>query len=280
MGSLAAILLSGLCPGAANDRSWVVCRHSKVIDPKPNDCQSAVMRCIVQVCLVIALASSVSARDDNLSPVNYPDLPTFVSDPEGFVPAGWKLIAVKSGDLNGDGRTDVAVLMRMTDPANVEPVTSSPYYENDDTNPYLLAIGFGEIDGYALAATHHALFPREVAPMHGDDPPSEDTIDIDDSVLQFTFGHLRGFEHLRFRWNGDAFALIGYDCAGVAGGKFIFLSANYLTGKARYERGQVDSDDGLVSAVEIRPDHRSTLEQIEWGLGWAGTDTSGAPLGC
>jgi hypothetical protein len=208
-------------------------------------------------------------------------LPASAKDEHGFVPEGWKLITAKSADLNGDGRADLATLIRMTDPANVKPVTGSPYYHSDDTNPYLLVIAFAEGDGYALASSHDALFPREVAPMHGDDPPGENSIELDRGILTVNLGHLRGFESLRFGWNSNAFALIGYDCSGTSGGgEFSKISANYLTRTATYERGRIDDDRRSISTVKIIPDNRSTLERMEAIPGWTGTDQSGNPISC
>lgn len=228
----------------------------------------------------LATTSFDEELNTELSEVVYPSIAFHVSEADGFVPDGWKLLATEYGDLNNDGRADVAALMRMTDPANVRPVTRSPYYDIDDTNPYLLAIGFAQNDGYKLAATHHALFPREVAPMHGEDPPDRDSFDIENGVLTLTLGHLRGSEQVRFRWDGDAFALIGYECAGVAGGHFVSLSANYLTRNARYERGAIDSDGITVSTVEIQADERPTLQHIGGEFGWTGKDSDGVWLGC
>lgn len=191
------------------------------------------------------------------------------------------MVTTKSADLNGDDRADLAALMRMTDPANVRPFTGSPYYQSDDTNPYLLVIAFAKDGGYVLAASNHALFPREVAPMHGDDPPDENTIKMDRGILKLRLGHLRGFESLRFRWHGDAFALIGYDCSGASGGgEYSTVSANYLTRTAIYERGRIDDDRRSVSTVEIIPDNRATLERMESTYGWTGTDKRGMPVSC
>jgi len=238
------------------------------------------MRCAMLITVALALSSSALASADGLPAVAYPQLATSVRHASDFVPGGWKLVAINTGELNGDGRPDVAVLMRMADPRNVKPVKSSPYYKTDDTNPYLLAIGFGRGDGFTLAASHHALFPREIAPMHGDDPPGPKSVEIGRGVLTLTFGHLRGFDRLHFRWDGKTFALIGYDCSGAAGGNFSSLSANYLTGKARIEEGDVSSDHSKVSTVRIRPGKRPTLEQISWDSGWAGEDVRGTELGC
>lgn len=233
--------------------------------------------------LLLLLATSGAAQGDDLQSVTVPKLPTLVREASEFVPHGWKIVAIKTGDLNGDKRPDAAVLMRMTDPANIKPVDTKVFaYKEDDTNPYLLAIGLAGPNGYALAATNHDLFPRFTAPMHEDTPPGADTIVIARAVLTLSFEHLRSAEQFRFRWNGKAFALVGYDCGGVsgAGGKVYGLSANYLTRKARIERRTIDSDKSDFWTVRIRPGKRPTLEQINWEYGWMGKDIDGNDLSC
>ena len=238
------------------------------------------MRCVMLITVTLALSSPALAGDGELPAVAYPRLANSVRHAKDFVPKDWKLVAIVTGELSGDRQPDVAVLMRLADPANIKPVKSSPYYKTDDTNPYLLAIGFGVGDGFALAATHYALFPRETAPMHGDDPPGPKTVEIRHGVLTLMFDHVRGFDRLRFRWNGKAFSLIGYDCAGTAGGKVSSLSANYLTREVRIEEGDTSSDRSHVTTVSIRPGERPTLEQINWESDWAGRDVRGGSLAC
>jgi hypothetical protein len=239
----------------------------------------AVMRHTLFVAIALALSSSASSQEDGLPAVAHPVLPTVVRQAKDFVPSGWKLVAIKTGELSGDEQADVAVLMRMTDPKNIAPADSR-YYKFDDTNPYLLAIGFARRGGFDLVASNDKLFPREVAPMHGDDPPSGRTVDIKRGVLTLQFGHLRGFDQLRFRWNGKAFSLIGYDCAGVAGDTLYSLSANYLTRKARIGKGEATSGPDVVSIVGIRAGKRPTLDDIDWESEWTGTDNRGRPLAC
>lgn len=229
---------------------------------------------------LLLIATWATAQNNDLRAASYPTLPNHVREISELVPSGWRTVTVKTGDLNGDTRPDAAILMRMTDPANIKKVTSSSYYKQDDTNPYMLAIGLAGPDGYTLAATNHDLFPRETAPMHGDTPPDADTVTIARGILSLSFDHLRGFDKFRFRWNGKAFALVGYDCGGVAGGSIFGLSANYLTRKARIERGEVGKDKSDFWTVRIRPDKRPTLDQIDWEFGWIGQDTHGDELSC
>jgi hypothetical protein len=237
------------------------------------------IRCTILITVALALSSTALASEAVLRAVSYPRLPTSVRTAKEFVPSGWKLIAIETGDLGGGQGRDVAVLMKLMDPANVRPVRS-PYYKTDDTNPYMLAVGFWRGDRFDLVGSNYSLFPREVAPMHGDDPPGPKTVEIHRGALTLTFGHLRGFDRLRFRWNAKALALIGYDCAGVAGGRFSSLSANYLTQKARTEEGDVSGNHSKVSTLAIRPGSRPTLDQIDWQSDWAGMDVRGNRLAC
>jgi hypothetical protein len=254
-------------------------QHSPVLCRREGLEVRVVLRCVTLMMVTLALSSPALAGDDELPAVTYPRLATSVRDARSFVPSGWKLVAIETGELGGGQRRDVAVLMRMADPANIKPV-NSPYYKADDTNPYMLAIGFGRAEGFSLAASNSSLFPRETAPIHGDDPPGRKTVEIHRGVLTLSFAHLRGWDRLRFRWDGKAFTLIGYDCGGMAGGKFSSLSANYLTGKARIEGGDVSSAHPNVSNVGIRPGARPNLDQINWESDWAGTDARGATLTC
>jgi hypothetical protein len=116
--------------------------------------------------------------------------------------------------------------------------------------------------------------------MHGDTPPDANTVEIDRGVLSLSFEHIRSSETFRFRWNGKAFALVGFDCGGVAGGTYIGLSANYLTLRARKERGDISDDKPSSWTVQLRPGIRPTLEQSDWEWGWMGQDVDGDELSC
>lgn len=229
-----------------------------------------------------ALTSSAIAQDDEQRPVTYPKLPAFVRHPADFVPAGWKLIAVKTGDLNGDKRPDAAVLMRMTDPARITPVESNPYYKEYDTNPYLLVVGFAGLKGYKLVASNHSLFPDYSEPGSGETPPDADTVTIARGVLTLAFEHLRGSDTFRFRWNGRALGLAGHDCSGIVAGEITTLSANYLTGRARWGRSKVGEDKTYYATMRIRPGRRPSLEEFD-SVDWyfeLGKDDHGESLAC
>lgn len=214
--------------------------------------------------LGLLLAASAAAQDDDLQPVHYPTLRKSVRHASDFVPSGWKTVAIKTGDLNGDHRPDVAVLMRMTDQTNIRPVDTKMFsYKQDDTNPYLLAIGFAGRSGYTLAASNHDLFPRLTAPMHEDTPPDNQTIKINGGALTLGFEHLRSHEQYRFRWDGRTFRLIGYDSGGSDGHCVTVMSINLLTHRAIVEvEGLSEEGTDRKVSLQAKRGSRPTMTEV------------------
>ena len=172
------------------------------------------------------------------------------------------------------------MLVRKTDPNNVKKLPPTSHYPFDDTNPYLLIVGLAGSNGYTLLRSKDSLFPREVAPSHGDDTPDAGSIEIRRGVLTLNFYHLRGFDRLRFRWDGQALRLIGYECAGPSGGDVTSLSVNYLTKSAKITRSPIGDGREETSTVKIKDAVRPTLEQFDWDSEFSGTDVRGAALSC
>lgn len=68
----------------------------------------------------------------------YPSLPAHAARITQLVPSGWTLEKQVHGDLNGDGCTDAALLLRDQDPANV--IHHAGLGDNPlNTNPRILA---------------------------------------------------------------------------------------------------------------------------------------------
>lgn len=203
-----------------------------------------------------ALASGAGAQPIDPPPVAYPAIPQAAASAKGLVPAGWKIVVRKNGDLNADGKADVAMLLRMASKANVVPIPDSTPPERFDTNPYMLVVAFGDGTGRVRTkAVNHKLFTRPDTPHDGDVDPNADTLAIARGVLVVAFEYLRGHATYRFRWTGTDFALIGYDGGGASGGCVESLSINYparlaiwsdtpqQAGKARPVRRRVRAQD-------------------------------------
>lgn len=186
-------------------------------------------------------------------PVLYPALPATAAGAEGFAPRGWRVEAQAVGDLSGDGRADLAVVLRMNDPANVlahDGLGDNPF----DTNPRILAVALGVPGGgYRLAAQDHRLIARRDYPTQSD--PFEQELAIARGSLNVTVrlfmnagGWGAGSSSFRFRWRDNGLRLIGYDHMDVQrnSGCMTRLSINYLTGRVRRSSGRTDLDRETV----------------------------------
>jgi hypothetical protein len=226
-------------------------------------------------------ASQAAAQPLVIPPVRYPALPRAAGDAAGFVPAGWAIVASKSGDLNGDGAADLVLLLRMRDAANILAVPLGDGTEPFDTNPHMIAVAFAEPrGGYRLAVSNHGLFPRQTWPWTGEDPLGEDTIGVDRGVLRVDFGHLRGASSFRFRWQAGAMRLIGYESSGAAAGCVHRVSINYSTGRARLENGLISGDRGRVAWRRLRSGDRPTLDRIDLDTFIPVLAVAGPPVPC
>lgn len=195
---------------------------------------------------------STAARQIVLPPVEYPDLPRSAADAEGFAPQGWTVERRASGDLDRDGRSDLAFVVRMADPRNVlrhDGLGEDPF----DTNPRILAVAFASPDGgYRLTVQDRLLIPRREFPAQADPFRAEDTeFAIARGTLRVSLyrfmsagGWDMGPAAFVFRWQDGALRLIGFDYtnvkrnSGCVGG----LSVNYLTRRARYTLSHISTD--------------------------------------
>ncbi|RBL67868.1 hypothetical protein C3E98_029510 [Pseudomonas sp. MWU13-2625] len=178
-----------------------------------------------------AIVSVCVAAQDVPSPLIVP----LAGKPEDFVPKGWKLEFQTKGDLNGDGRDDLALVLRDNDPANVisdDGMCESPF----DANPRILVVAFAQPDGqYALALRNETLIPTRESPCLAD-ALEEGNVSIDRGTLQVTLGRFAsagswemGSTTVTFRWQDRNFMLIGYDNLSVMRNTAAFrpLGVNY-----------------------------------------------------
>lgn len=203
-------------------------------------------------------ATAAHGQGPVIPEIRYPALPARGANAEGFVPSGWRLDQQAAGDLDGDGRADIAFVVRMNDSANI--VRHDILGEDPlDTNPRMLGIAFAAPGGgYRLALQDRTLIPRREIPTQAD------MLDPEDRGLEIARGALKlrltrfmsaggwsaGSTSFTFRWQAGAFRLIGYDFVNVQRntGCMVAFSLNYLTRRARLEAAYVDSE----GAGEVR----------------------------
>jgi hypothetical protein len=227
------------------------------------------------LCLALSPVAA-TAQEFDVTEVEYPILPATAAAAEGFVPRGWRIDAQAQGDLNGDGRSDLALVLRGTDPGNV--VSNQSFGPaNFDTNPRILAVALAErAGGYRLVEQNHRLIPRHTSSTI-DDPfdPEGEALKIERGALKLSLirfasagGWDAGGTSFTFRWQDGALRLIGYDYDNVRRntGETGSLSINFLTRRARIATGNIERDDEDVRWERVRARPLLTLEEIGDGL--------------
>ncbi|NIJ21447.1 hypothetical protein FHS95_003150 [Sphingomonas naasensis] len=216
---------------------------------------------------------SFPARAQDLPPVALPQIVATASDAAGFVPRGWRLEMQADGDLDGDGRADLALLLRGDDPALRVParMCDDPF----DTNPRILAIALAVPGGgYRRVVANARLIPRRDNPCEMD-WIEEGSLGIGRGGVSLHLhrmmsmgGWAAGTTRFTLRWRDDALRLIGWDYTYVArnSGDSAGIGINYLTRRVRTETGRIDSDRAQVRWSTIAPAPLLTIDQIGDGL--------------
>ncbi|NZA26422.1 hypothetical protein H0E84_08485 [Luteimonas sp. SJ-92] len=207
--------------------------------------------------------------------MDYPVVAERAGDAEGFVPAGWRLEQRHAGDLDGDGRDDLVLLLKMDDPGNRIPneALGPPVF---DTNPRMLVAAFAERPGgYRRVLADHALIPRPYSPTLDDFLSENGGVGIVDGALRIglhlwasagTWSTSRsGFT---FRWREGCFRLVGHDHRHLhrGSGAVQETSANYLTRRAWRAEGSIEDDAMEKTWLRLPAQPLRCLEDIGDGF--------------
>jgi hypothetical protein len=99
-------------------------------------------------------AGSAQADDSDLPPVDYPAIPAKVTYRAQLVPPGWTLEVEAKGDLNGDKRPDLAIIIQSEKP-------DIDYSGEPTVGPRMLIIALASGKGYDRIMANHTLIPRQ-----------------------------------------------------------------------------------------------------------------------
>lgn len=228
------------------------------------------------------LAILFPALPQELPPVRYPVLVADAGKAQGFVPEGWILESSATGDLDGDGRPDLAFALHMDDPANVLKNEGGFCGDTIDTNPRILGVALAKPGGgYRLVVQNHSLVPRRDNPCADDwfasDGEMGGGLAIERGNVIVTLGRFMsaggwgmGRTAFTLRWKAGALRLIGFDVENVQrnSGETSSLSINYLTRVVRIAHGRIDSDDQNIRWTRLKGTGLPAIEAIGDGLAY------------
>lgn len=229
------------------------------------------------VAILLAGLSCASAQELAIPAVTYPALPRQAASADGFVPPGWQLESKVEGDLNGDGKPDLAFVLHATDPKNVVANPDGLGVKSLDTNPRILAAAFARNAGYELVLENHALIPRRTDPVMDDpfDSVAASGLDVARGTLRLRLGVFASAGSwsmstiaTTFRWQNGRFELIGYDRTDTnrGSGEIEGLSINYLTRRAKRTVGSIESDAEKTRWETLARGPLLSLDEVGDGL--------------
>ncbi|GJE58837.1 hypothetical protein [Methylobacterium trifolii] len=231
---------------------------------------------VLTLALSLRRVAPARAEEALVPPAVYPALARSGSDAESFAPKGWTVEAVAKGDLDRDGRSDLAFVLHEQDKAKILPISTTTPDQTWDSNPRILAIAFARPDGgYRLVVQNHSLIPRRESANLDDafeDPQSlaivRGAISVKLHLFASTGGADTGYKTFIFRHHTQSFVLIGYDASNVQrmSGETRETSVNYLTGRATVATGTISDDATRRRSRTLPPGALLTFEDVGDGL--------------
>jgi len=217
--------------------------------------RKSMMRQCLSVLVFAALISPVIAQ--NPSPT--------VSPRAALIPDGWQVEAEASGDLDADGRLDLALVLVGADvDLSIENKTL--------VGPRRLIIAFGAEGGYERVISNNQF----ISPT--DDPDIEDVFDllaisdgnlvVDLRLFAFVGGWSMWRKSFTFHWKNDAFALALFDWTDVnrATGELTITTAEYVADTITTRHGSISTDVETSETNELSNAGQIALDDIVDGL--------------
>lgn len=172
-------------------------------------------------------------------------------------PEGFELVIKAEGDLNGDKRSDLAVILQK--PVKKPPRAEDEFEQEIPPEHRHLIVYFNEGEGYKkVLQTREGVIPVSQGGCHLDPMDTmevelKDSLKIEKGYLWLSFGDFfncgswqMGSRTYQVHYKNDLFSIIGEEEYNRhrALGVETFTSRNYLTGKVQEQVNTPISDDG------------------------------------
>ncbi len=212
------------------------------------------LRGIAAIGIALACAwSPAYAQDEDLDALlPAPAIPMQAATAEGFVPTGWKVLQQAVGDLDGDGRADLALVVQN----DRQPEALSGFSEDGEQGrkfwPRVLVVALAETSGsgYRQLMANSAFIPAHQF-RSLDDVLEGESMAISKGVLSMSFHQFAsmgtwsmGNTDYKFRYRDGAMMLIGMERYTIhrASLEYSQTSINFLTHRASVAAGNDNED--------------------------------------
>ncbi|RNI27842.1 hypothetical protein EFA69_17235 [Rufibacter immobilis] len=181
-----------------------------------------------------------------------------------FVPPNWFVKDSAQGDLNGDKIPDVALVVELKD-------TIQELRPDSSTNlgsPRILLILFKDqtTGTYQVVQQHNTFLLRYGEGGMAPEPYGK--ISIKNRVLEVSFEFVRSTASYKFRYQQNAFMLIGATNSGVSGGQFEKWDINFSTRKALHEWGDASGDKTQSEWKTVPVTKLRSLKEMQMPFQW------------
>ena len=191
-----------------------------------------------------------------------PSLPARAATVEALAPAGWTIEQRHAADLNGDGSSDVLLLLRDRAGAGVTP-----------RRILLVALAAATAPGYRVLASTDRLIPRDTSGAI-EDPMADGEITLRPRGFDLKIGYLAGAGsyqsasmRFRFRVEATCVRLIGYDRNETHRATLDTndVSVNFLTGTVVRAKGNAQSGASRRQRSRLAANPRRCLQDLPSG---------------
>lgn len=226
--------------------------------------------------IIFLLTGLTPAIAYEIPEADYPELPETANSAEAFVPSGWTIEVMATGDLNTDERDDILLALQEDAPENfITNDPASPGVSEWNANPRILAVAFAcPAGGYELVFQNNDFIPRHEDPCI-DDPFS--LAEIDNGAIHI-YLHLwanagtwyTSDSKFSFRYLDDSFRLTAFSNYTTKRntGETRELNLDYISRKGELTIGNYSSDEDEDTKHErpLPDENLLTIEGI--GSGW------------
>lgn len=226
----------------------------------------------IAVSVIFLFASLFQAIAYDIPEAEYPELTLTADSAESFVPTGWTIEIMETGDLNEDGRDDILLVLKEDNPDNfIINDPASPGVDEWDANPRVLAVAFAlPADGYELMLQNNDFIPRH------EDPCIDDPF----SLAEIENGDIRIYCHLwanagtwytsdsrfTFRYLDGAFRLVSWldFTTKRNSGETWEIELDYVSQKAVLTTGNFTEDETEDQSYErqLTCEELCTMEEV------------------